>query len=134
MFGFISGQTWSSTSCSRGQLLDGTKQSASLNSIGSSSLNPILPTSCLRYYNQCIKKIAKELNILVLLTLSPRPPASILTAVLLVCTLGTFLSVLLSSLVQKAVKRQKKLASFLMALLRLLYVVYIYTPTHSFYQ
>lgn len=80
------------------------------------------------------KKTAKELNILVLQTLSPRPPGSILTAVLLVCALGTFLSVLLSSLVQKAVKRQKKLASFLMALLRLLYVVYIYTPTHSFYQ
>lgn len=63
----------SSTSCSRGQLLDGTKQSASLNSIGLSSLNPILPTSCLRYYNQSIKKTAKQLNILVPQTLPPCP-------------------------------------------------------------
>lgn len=46
----------------------------------------------------------------------------------------TFLSALLSSLVLKAIKKQKKLGSVLMTIQRFLYVVYIYTPIHTFYQ
>lgn len=55
------------------------------------------------------------------------------SSIILVCALETFLSVLLSSLIHKAVKRQRRQGSFLMTLLRLLYVVYIETPIHTFY-
>jgi len=57
-----------------------------------------------------------------------------LSPVLFVYAVETFLSVLLSSLVFKRIKRQKELGSVLMTVQMLLYVVYIYTPIHTFSQ
>lgn len=57
-----------------------------------------------------------------------------LSSILLVYAVETFLSALLSSLVLKAVKRQKELGSVLVTVQRLLYVVYIYTHLNTFFS
>lgn len=57
-----------------------------------------------------------------------------LSSILLVYAVETFLSALLSSLVLKAVKRQKELGSVLVTVQRLLYVVYIYTYLYTFFS
>lgn len=56
-----------------------------------------------------------------------------LSSILLVYAVETFLSALLSSLVLKAIKRQKELGSVLVTVQRLLYVVYIYTHLYTFF-